>query len=566
MLEGYGPGFPPLEELMSLEPDEVQQLLLSEPTPELGRYFNSVAFLGDVTSQRAVALVRFRVIAEYLIALGDLFDRYQGPERKIVHHLSDTDIAAIRRLARDESDIVRAEWIERYTEHDTAAAGDYFKILLGTKLPHLEPMIEGVCFAETSEDTMGPVFGMIANKVVYGHFVPKMISFILRMLDYVEAVEVDGPLCLPGLTHEQAAEPTTFGKKVVTNLVAVDTHLRRMIADGRFIPFPGKFGGAVGNLTNHFAAYPGIYWRGFARSFIEGLGLTYEEMTFQSGTYALEASLLTECAHMMTHVIKLVDDFIDDFIKLASCPGQLFVKRKKPGTKGSSVMPNKSNAWGMEGALAMLKRSRAELFRYAEELPLYPHEGNMGRSYLFRALGGVFMPAFIALDRILREMVGDMEKSGYWPNPEKIAAFFAEYPGMAGSSIQTTLKREGIEGDAYREIEGISINPDGTYADSEQFADGLERVMESQSLSEDVRAELRLKLNPAHNVGDADNLSSEHQKILRHNCAVHSEWLQVYQQPLFWAPPTPRDELNGRPVGRPQLFLKCYLDIFYRIY
>jgi hypothetical protein len=165
-------------------------------------------------------------------------------------------------------------------------------------------------------------------------------------------------------------------------------------------------------------------------------------------------------------------------------------------------------------------------------LPSYPHEGNMGRSYLFRSLGSIFMPAFIALDRIGGEMVGDMVRRGYVPNPAKIAAFFHEYPGMAGSAIQTILKRAGIEGDAYREIEGIAINLDGTYANAEQFAEGLERVMEANSLLPEVRDELRRLLNPANNIGDADILAKREGARLRESIEAYRSQLKQYESPL----------------------------------
>ncbi len=531
LVQGYGEGFPTIEELFGLEPDEEWLLRMSEPTPALARYFRSVAEFRDITSQRTVGLVRFRVLVERFIALSELMDSYTGVHsaRRIVHSLTFQDKALLRKLACSPADVFRAETIERFTEHDTAAAGDYLKLYIGRQFPHLEQFIEGVAFADTSEDTMGPTFGLILNKLVFGAFLPKLLDFMARLLDYVDMLEKNEPLILPALTHEQAAEPTTFGKKVVTGLKSVDYHIRRLIEGSHFTPFTGKLGGATGNMATHFAAYPDIDWRGFARRYVEGLGLTYDELSFQAATYDLEVSHFTEIAHMLTHIEKVVDDFV----KMASCPAQLFVKRKKKETKGSSIMPNKSNAWGMEGALEMLREARAMLFHLVQTLPVYPHEGNMGRSYLLRNIGTVFMPILIALSRISGEMVGDMVYRGYAPNPAKIEAFFNEYPGMAGSSVQTILKRAGIEGDAYREIEGIAINRDGTYANAKQFKAGLEKVMERNGLSEEVRAELRRLMDPARNIGDADTLAKKYGAGLRERIGTYREMLRSYAAPLI---------------------------------
>lgn len=526
LIKGYGPDFPSLETLFGLEPSEEQLLLLSEPTPALGRYLRDVKFLRDVTSQRALGQLRFRVLIERFIALSRQLDQYGGKHRgkKVVHTLTSDDEKALRELARTPADVIRAEAIERFTEHDTAAAGDYLKLLIGTRLPHLEPMIEGIAFADTSEDTMSPVFGLISNTVVFGYFVPKLLDLMSLLLDYVDNLEKDGPLVLPGLTHKQGAEPTTFGKKVTTNLWAIDFHIRRLCNSHGFVPFGGKLGGAIGNLTTHYAAYPDIDWRKFARRYIEGLGLTYAEMTFQSSTYALEAGHFTTIAVMLSHLIKLVNDFID----LTSSLGQLFVKRKKPGTKGSSIMPTKSNLWSSEGAVKMLRKARTALIELALELPDYAHEGDMGRSYLMRDLGTVFMPAFIALNRIGSEIVGDMVIRGCAPNPSAIATFFHNNPGLAGSAVQTVLKREQIPGDAYRQIEAIAINPDGTYADAEQFGAGLEQVMEANELDETVRQELRRFVDPANNFGLANTLAKEKAHELRQRFMLYKSNLRRF--------------------------------------
>jgi len=534
LVKGYGPNFPPLETLLGMKPKEAELAALEAPTPELGRYFKNVHFLSNVTSQLVLDQVRFHVMKEYIIGLSDLLTKYDGihRDRKVVHDLSPSDKRKIRKLALTPDASVQVALIEKFTEHDTAAAGDYLKLLTGTTHTHLEPMIEGFNFAETSEDNMGPTFGLIANKVVYGYFLPKVLDFMEDMLNYVSHWEKDVPLVIPGFTHVQGAEPTTLGKKFTTNLKSIDYHIRRMMnTKGKFRPFTGKLGGAIGNLTTHIAAYPDIDWGAFSEKFVTGLGLTYDDMTFQSVTYDLEAGHFTDLAHMMTHILK----FTDDFVNLAACPGQFFVKKKTKGTKGSSLMPNKSNAWGQEGAQEMLIKSRSDLFLYAERLPSFPHEGNMGRSYLLRALGEIFMPAFIALDRIKSEILGRKypeEFNGYVPNLSKIAACFNEYPGMAASSIQTILKREGIPGDAYRVLEGISINSDSTYANQQQFSTGLERVMGELNLPDRVRIELRASCIPSNSIGAADRLAKKEKALLRNHIAEYLIKLKRYQKPL----------------------------------
>ncbi|MCX6810027.1 MAG: lyase family protein [Candidatus Berkelbacteria bacterium] len=531
LVAGYGPDFPSLAELFALEPNDQELLALMAPIPELGRYFKSVVSLRNVTSDYAVGVTRFRVIAEALLALSDTLSIYNGlhADKKVVHSLSKKDHELLLRLARSPGDVFRAQKMEKFTEHDTAAAIGYTKIKMGVTSKRLEKVMEGAGFGLTSEDTMGPVFGLVANCLVFGNFIPRLLNFMERCLDYVDFCEQDGPLVLPGETHQQAAEPTTFGKRVLTNLFPIWQALERMSSDGHFMPFSGKFGGAIGNMTNLKAAYPDIDWDIHAYKLInDRLGLSYDEMTFQSSTYGLEAIHFSEIANILTHLVKLVEDFMN----MGSCPYQGFVKLKKKGTVGSTAMPNKSNPWAQEGAVAMLLDTQSQLDFLARSLPRFPREGNMARSYLMRTIGRRFMPAFIALDRIDGEMIGDMRKRGYVPNLPNIQEYFDKYPGMAGSSIQTVLKREGIEGDAYRAIEKIAINPDGTYANAAQFRSGLEEVMAEFNLPDKVRDELRLILEPSGNIGDADILAKRWASVLREDIAGYRQMCTVHPHSL----------------------------------
>jgi len=495
MIKGFGPGFPPLEELFAIEltTEDIQRL--ESPTPYLGRYYKSNAFLKDVTSAASIGLKRFNVIVEYFIALSELMETYKGSRPKIIRQLTPEEKAWLRRLGTTYKEIKIAEAIEKFSEHDTAAAGDSCKLRTGYYQPSLAAYIEGIQFMETSEDTMSIVFGLIGNQLVYHHFMVKLIDFCLSRIEFARKFD----LIIPALTHEQAAEPTTIAKKFANRLNAINNLINELVGNnGEFKPFSGKLNGAVGNFTSFYAAYPDIDWPNFARKFVEEkFGLFYEDMTDQCASFTREAFIFSVIGNILTQVIKLTDDFI----KSARCPAQFFVKAKKAGTKGSTIMPTKSNAWGQEGGKIALKKSRHMLTFLSENLPDYPDEGNMARSILFRDIGSDFMPAFTGLDRIGEEM------GKYIPNQDNIREFFDRYPGMSGSSIQIALKAHRILGDAYRVIQEIAINPDGSYAKSEQFKDGFEKKMEQLGLSEEVRVELRSLLAPENLIKKAREMA-----------------------------------------------------------
>ena len=519
MVKGYGEKFPGLKFILEYEPTAEEISRLKSSIPALGRYRDSVAFLESVTSGEVLGLKRFFVMKEYLIALSELLRYYKGPERKIICTLTAEEKEVIREeLAVTIADVKRAELIEAFTEHDTAAAEAYLKFLIAKKLPRLAPYIEAVHFALTSENVMGNVFGLIGNDLVYHHFLKKVLEFCLFLMDYADKWEEAGPLIFPALTHEQAAELSTFGKKIATPVNAINNHIKNMLDDsGNFKLFSGILNGATGNFTAQNCAYPDIDWLKFSRKFVEKLGLFYEDMTYQCVSYSREAFIFSTVGNILNIIIK----FIEDFINSASCPSQLFIKIHEKGAKGSSSMPGKSNMWGGEGAVGMLRKALMNIQFLANELPNFRHDGNMKRSFLFRDVGNDFMPIFIALNRVTREM------KKYVPNRLKIDAFINEYPGMSGSVLQTLLKMIGIEGDAYRLIQAASINPDSTYANQVQFNERLKRILRYDlHLPEETRSMIMARITPGYLTRSADQITQNKFKELRIDFAHYFELIE----------------------------------------
>lgn len=496
MVLGYGDKFVGLEKLRTMKPSDEEMAGLEAYLAAAGRYKKSTSFLSDVISGKAVGLTRFNVATRYFLALDRFLTDYQGrnDHQKIVSGLNSYDRAAIRVLATTVVDVYRAEQLEAVAEHDTAAAMDYLKLLIAERLPHLAGFIEAMHFAITSEDNMGNVFGLIGNRMVYGYLLEAIADYCLDLIAFSRGHAKERPLYLPAFTHVQGAEPIT--EDIITaNTVNSVLDLLSILADGDKVifPFSGKLGGATGTLICHYAAYPDGDWLNFGREFVEGLGLHYTHRANQCVTYAREAQIFTTLANIINQLYKNNRDFI----WLASCPAQFFVKKKKEGAKGSSVMPGKSNAWGGEGGYDMEAEIIDALFSLARRLPQYPHQGDMARSYPMRNLGTTFAPIFTALKRSMRE------RKDYVPNQSKIDAFFHEYPGLCGSALQTVLKRMNIPGDAYRKIQAISINHDGSYANQAQFRGRLAQTMEELDLNQEARMELLELLEPAHLLNQA---------------------------------------------------------------
>ena len=339
---------------------------------------------------------------------------------------------------------------------------------------------------------------MINRELFFKYLLPDVIAFqeaiiqCARQWDRVTA----------GLTHGQPAEPTTIAKQLMNIAAAIDFVLQRVFlpydknGKQRSISFPVKTFGAVGNHSDLLAAYPDIDWVGNDQCFVAALGpgLHLDMMTTQANLYG-EYKLIYDA---VCTIARLILKFNNDFWGWTSF--QWFRKRRKAGVKGSSVMPNKYNPWRIEGASKILEKFIVQLEYTAKALIDYPYEGDMGRSIIMRDIGDDFAKFFIALGRIREEL------ELYELDEDKINQFLDSNPGLAGGAAQTILKRSQVEGDAYRHIQSIMINPDGSYVSRGEF---VKRLIENQSIPEEVKKEILTYSDPTNNVGYADTLVSE---------------------------------------------------------
>ena len=502
MIAGYGPKFKH-KDLYGLfaaavaTPEDTERLTAAFPAQ--GRYHRNTKFLKHVTSSYALGRIRYRLFAEKLIWLAKIMKRYNGvhKNRKIIRGLTRIEERELLLLGDHIDFDVLAEMLEDVTEHDTAAYADAFKFLIYRNLPQLRDYIEAVHFMDTSEDNWGNTVGLMLSELVFGHSVSAYLRLCESLLNHASEHEhvgiwqtppaqqnEQGMLILPAFTHWQTATPTTYIKKVTQTVSEIVKHLYRLTDGERFLPFSGKFGGITGNYDAHFAAYRDIDWFREGRRFIEGLGLEYDPLQNQCASFATEAMHFRTLQTVNSQIIK----FAKDFRFYVSCPGQLFIKPLKAGQKGSSSSPAKTNLWQIEGRF--LRKHSCLLGFLADELTDYAGEGDMGRSGLMRDVGNDFSNLFIAVSRISREL------SACVPNAANIRVVFEKYPGMCMSAMQYVLKREGYLGDAYRAIQGMVINPDGSYATRNEFMPRFQQFINKAGFSPRVRRELMSHMDP----------------------------------------------------------------------
>lgn len=506
---------------LGLDPHEIIQLAgenvsqdnlyrVASPFPVSGRYKRYSAFMEDVTSLKAWYKYRIVVVVEYFIALADTMAGYNGTfsSQKIISGtLTESMKHALRSIGPGltPQQIAQVEAIEKRSDHDIAAITDWMKfmvdqqnVLVDQQGKAFEAGLDGFHFGRTSEDVNSPVFALINRELFFKYLIPEVIAFQEVVISY--AREYDRVTA--GLTHGQPAEPTTIGKQFMNTVAAIDFVLRRIFlpydhtGTRTGISFPVKTFGAVGNHSDLRAAYPDIDWVKNDQCFVAALGsgLHLDMMTTQANLYGEYKVVYDAVCTIARHILK----FNRDFWGWTSF--QWFKKRKKEGVKGSSVMPNKYNPWRMEGASKILEKFIVQLEYTTKALMDYAYEGDMGRSIIMRDIGDDFAKFFIALGRIREEL------QLYEVNEEKIDEFLQNNPGLAGGAAQTILKRERVPGDAYRRIQEVMINPDGTYVSQQEFRGRIQEMIDEEVISSELGKEILFLADPQNNTGYACEL------------------------------------------------------------
>lgn len=487
---------------------------LNSPFPAQGRYRKHVGFLDDICSLKALYQYRLKVIVEAFIALSDTMASYNGKytNSKIVSvRIGEKEKASLRALASNLSyeQIAQIEAIEARSDHDTAAVTDWIKFKVDSldlfsfskesldNQAFLENSLDGFHFGRTSEDVNSAVFALMNRDLFFEHLIPEILSMQEMLISFAKNSTV-----VSALTHGQPAEPTSISKQVMNTVSAIDKVLRNSFfpfkekGERSTISFPVKTFGAVGNHSDLCAAYPDINWIDNDKRFVSALGhgLHLDLMTTQAGLFGEYKQIYDSVCTIGRHLLK----FCKDFWGWTSL--QWFKKHKKQGVKGSSVMPNKYNPWRIEGAIKFLEKAIVQLEYTSSALMDYPFEGDMGRSILMRDIGDDFSKFFIAIARIKEEILL------YEVNVEKIEQFLNSNPGIVGGAAQTILKRSSISKDAYREIQSIMINSDGSYCSQEDF---LKRLEQNNSIPSEIKEEIVFRANAKNNIGLANELSTQ---------------------------------------------------------
>ncbi len=445
-------------------------------SPLDGRYAGKCDVLRPIFSEFGLIKARIKVEIEWLIALSN----ESGIEE--LKPFSSDAIKKLRDFAANFSvdDAARVKEIERTTNHDVKAVEYCIKEKLKDDA-ELDPALEFVHFACTSEDINNLSYSLMLSEARTSVMLPSLqqLGTKLRAMAHDYA-----GLSILSRTHGQTASPSTVGKEIANVLARLERQLKQL----NQVQLLGKINGAVGNYNAHIVAYPNVDWPGFAKKFVESLGLVFNPYTTQIEPHDCIAEMADVQRRINTIGIDLCRD-VWGYISLG-----YFKQAVKAGEVGSSTMPHKVNPIDFENAEGNFGLANGLLAHFSEKLPISRWQRDLTDSTVLRALGTAFGHSLIAIDSLQRGL------NKLSTNPEKLAADLDAAWEVLAEPVQTVMRRYGLP-NPYEQLKALTRGHGIDETAMRAFIHSLE-------LPSDAKARL-MAMTPASYVGLAEKLARE---------------------------------------------------------
>ena len=453
---------------MSLSP-------LTALSPIDGRYHSRAASLRVYFTE--FGLIRHRVLIEieWLKALA------AQPALAEIAPFSTATTERLQSLVDtfSEADGERVKALEAETNHDVKAIEYFLRERVAADADVLSASAF-IHFACTSEDINNLSHALMLSASRERVLLPRLDQLIDRLRSTAHAL-ADVPML--SRTHGQSATPTTLGKEIA-NVVHRLRRARERIANVRL---SGKINGAVGNYNAHLAAYPGFDWEGFARRFVESLGLVFNPYTTQIEPHDTFAELFDAYTACNTVLIDLDRD-VWGYISLG-----YFRQKLKAGEVGSSTMPHKVNPIDFENSEGNLGVANALLRHMAEKLPISRWQRDLTDSTVLRNMGVALGHTLLAWDSCLRGLDKlEVDRA-------RIAQDLDNAWEVLAEPIQTAMRRYGLP-DAYEQLKALTRGQTGIDRDA------LHAFIRTLGIPADAKERL-LALTPSTYIGLAADLA-----------------------------------------------------------
>ena len=448
---------------------------LTALSPLDGRYRRSGAKLAPYFSEFGLIRYRVKVEIEWLKALA------VEPAIAEVPAFSPATLIELDALAASFS-VVDAEWvknIEKTTNHDVKAVEYFLKERLAGNA-EVMAVKEFIHFACTSEDINNLSHALMLDAARREVMLPAMRLVQARLAELALQL-ADLPML--ARTHGQPASPTSLGKEMANVAYRVE-HAGRRFEE---VACLGKINGAVGNYNAHLSAYPNFDWEGFAKRFVEGLGLAFNPYTTQIEPHDYMAELYDACARLNTILIDLDRD-VWGYIS-QGC----FKQKVIEGEVGSSTMPHKVNPIDFENSEGNLGLANAMLRHLSEKLPISRWQRDLTDSTVLRNMGVALGYALLGYESLLRGL-GKLEA-----NPAKLLEDLDHNWEVLAEPIQTVMRRYGVE-NPYEQLKELTRGKGGINRET------LAAFIQALAIPDDAKR-LLLDMTPASYIGRAVELA-----------------------------------------------------------
>ncbi len=447
---------------------------LTALSPLDGRYAAKVDPLRPHFSEYGLIRARLRVEIEWLKALA------AEPHFAEIPAFSPATVAELDALVNNfsEGDAAEVKGIEATTNHDVKALEYWIKDKTKGNA-EVTKVSEFIHFACTSEDINNLSHALMCQGARKEVMLPTLDRLIAKLTEMAHGY---AEIPMMSRTHGQPATPSTMGKEVAN----VAYRLQRARVRIAQVELLGKINGAVGNYNAHLAAYPGYDWEGFAKRFVESLGLTFNPYTIQIEPHDALAELFDAFARVNGILIDLDRD-VWGYISLG-----FFKQKVKAGEVGSSTMPHKVNPIDFENSEGNLGLANAMLKHLAEKLPISRWQRDLTDSTVLRNMGVALGYTLLGYDSLLKglgklEINADLMKADLDANWELLA-----------EPIQTVMRRFGIA-NPYEKLKELTR---GTRVSRE----GMQAFVNTLDIPADAKQAL-LELTPCDYTGKAAELA-----------------------------------------------------------
>lgn len=443
---------------------------LTAVSPIDGRYGSKTEILRSIFSEYGLIKSRVTVEVRWLQHLANHsqineLPSFSADADKLLNNL-------VSEFSTDYAD--RVKEIERTTNHDVKAVEYLIKEqFAGNK--ELLAINEFVHFACTSEDINNLSHALMLKEGRENVIVP----ICQKLIDKLREMAHDlATVAMLSRTHGQTASPTTVGKEIANVVARLDRQLDQIKA----VELLGKINGAVGNYNAHISAYPEVDWVANAKTFIEGLGLTFNPYTTQIEPHDYIAELYDAIARFNTILIDLDRD-IWGYVSMG-----FFKQKTIAGEVGSSTMPHKVNPIDFENSEGNLGIANAVMNHLSSKLPISRWQRDLTDSTVLRNMGVGLGYSVIAYESTLKGL------NKLQLNEQRISADLDNAWEVLAEPIQTIMRRYHIE-EPYEKLKALTRGQDIN-------KETILAFVETLAVPEEAKQVMR-ELTPANYIGNA---------------------------------------------------------------